>query len=50
MSSGVSWATSAELSAATGASFTGVTAIAADAESVPPFPSEIVYVKLSPPL
>ena len=50
MSSGVFCATWAELSAATGASLTGVTAIAAEAESVPPFPSAIEYVKLSPPL
>jgi hypothetical protein len=46
----VSSATSAELSVTTGGSLTGATTIAAEAESVPPFPSEIEYVKLSPPL
>jgi len=40
----------ASLFAATGGSLTGVTVSAADAESVPPFPSEIEYVKLSAPL
>jgi hypothetical protein len=46
----VSSATRAELSVATGGSLTGVTVSATDAESAPPFPSEIEYVKLSPPL
>ena len=40
-SSGVSSATRAELSIATGGSLTGVTVSATKAESVPPFPSEI---------
>ena len=49
-SSGESSATWAELSVATGASLTGVTVNATEAESDPPLPSEIAYVKLSPPL